>query len=330
MNTTTPFYDLYSLDTIDYNPGPVPVCERKDDNYLGAQLSVFYFIMFVLSLVGNGLVLVIIYRFEKLTTVTNIFLLNLVVSDLIFMCSLPFWGIYQQLSTWIFSTSMCKIVGSAYFLGFYSSILFLTLLTFDQHLAVVYSLVASRLRRQNYAIACCTGVWLLSCLACIKPIILYNVFTDFNNKQFCEEYPSNIVVNTFINVSVLKAFWTYLQLFFFFLFPLAVIVYCYIRVTITVVSSRISAKFRTVRMIFAIVLLFFVCWTPYNVVLLMHYSIGRSTSCERMQRLGYALQVTRNIAYLYFCISPILYSFVGKRFQNHLRQLLVKSLPCLK
>ena len=269
-------------------------------------------------------------RFEKLTTVTNIFLLNLVVSDLIFMCCLPFWGIYQQLSTWVFGTSMCKIVGSAYFLGFYSSILFLTLLTFDQHLAVVYSLVASRLRRRTYAMACCTGVWLLSCMACVKPVILYNVFTDFNNKQFCEEYPSNVVVNAFVDMAVLKALWIYLQLFFFFLFPLAAIVYCYIRVTITVVSSRINAKFRTVRMIFLIVLIFFLCWTPYNVVLLMYYYFGGSTSCEKMQRLGYALQVTRNIAYFYFCISPILYSFVGRRFQNHLRQLLVKSLPCIK
>ncbi|KAJ3594939.1 hypothetical protein NHX12_004244 [Muraenolepis orangiensis] len=248
MNSTTPFYDVYySLNTEDYDAVPVHVCERKNENHLGSQLSVFYFLMFVLSLIGNGLVLVIIYRFEKWTTVTNIFLLNLVVSDLILMCSLPFWGVYQQLSTWIFGASMCKIVGSAYFLGFYSSILFLTLLTFDQHLAVVYSLVAPRLRRQNYAIACCTGVWLLSCLACVKPIILYRVFTDFNNKQFCEEYPSDFVVNTFVNVSVLKDVWIYLQLCFFFVFPLAVIVYCYIRVGITVVSSRITAKFRTMQ-----------------------------------------------------------------------------------
>ena len=37
-------------------------CDRSGDNHLGAQLSHLYLIMFVLSLLGNGLVLVIIYR----------------------------------------------------------------------------------------------------------------------------------------------------------------------------------------------------------------------------------------------------------------------------
>lgn len=62
MNTTTPFYDWNeSLSTDDYTDA-VYMCERNADNHLGAQLSLFYFIMFGLSLVGNGLVLIIIYR----------------------------------------------------------------------------------------------------------------------------------------------------------------------------------------------------------------------------------------------------------------------------
>lgn len=149
---------------------------------------------------------------------TNIFLLNLVVSDFIFMLSLPFWGIYHQLSTWVFGASMCKVVGSAYYLGYYSSILFLTLLTFDQHLTIAYPLVAPRLRRQSYAFACCTAVWLLSCLACVKPILLYNVFNYMDEKLFCEEYATNALADT-INVSVLNTCWMHLQLFFFLPLP---------------------------------------------------------------------------------------------------------------
>uniref|UniRef100_UPI003AAA4C59 C-C chemokine receptor type 3-like n=1 Tax=Centroberyx gerrardi TaxID=166262 RepID=UPI003AAA4C59 len=300
-------------------------CARDGDNYLGAQLSYLYFLMSLLSLLGNGLVLAIIYRFEKLTTVTNIFLLNLVLSDLIFMCSLPFWGIYL-LSDWIFGKIMCKIVGSTYYLGFYSSVLFLTLLTFDRHLAVVYSLAAPRLRRRSYAVASCAGVWLVSGLACIKPMILYTSYTDYEDIKYCEEDPG-YTLNNIIDVPLLKEVGMYLQLFLFFLFPLAVIVYCYIRITITVISSRMVTKFKTVRLIFVIVLLFFVCWTPYNIVLVMH---NKASTCEQMQKVGNALHVTRNIAYLYFCISPIFYTFVGKKFQNHFRQLLVKRFPCLK
>ncbi|KAF7641745.1 hypothetical protein LDENG_00273110 [Lucifuga dentata] len=344
MQTTT--YD-YDYGTEDYADGPVQPCNRDGDNSLGARLSPLYYLMFLFSLFGNGLVLVIIHRFEKLTTVTNIFLLNLVASCLVFMCSLPFWGIYQQLGNWIFGTVLCKIVGSMCFLGFYSSVLFLTLLTFDRHLAVVYSLAASRVRRRSYAVrhlavvyslaasrvrrrsyavASCVGVWLISILACIKPMTLYTTFTYLDNVTYCEELLGDSL-NDRIDVAMLRSAGFYIQLFLFFLFPLAVIVYCYVRITITVLLSKIVSKFQTVRLIFVIMLLFFACGTPYNIILLMH---DEAATCEEMRRMGYALHITRNVAYIYFCICPIFYTFVGKKFQNHFRQLLAKRFPKLK
>uniref|UniRef100_A0A4W6BN84 G-protein coupled receptors family 1 profile domain-containing protein n=1 Tax=Lates calcarifer TaxID=8187 RepID=A0A4W6BN84_LATCA len=263
--------------------------------------------------------------FEKLTTVTNILLLNLVFSSLIFMSSLPFIAVYMQLSTWIFGKVMCKIVGSVYYLGFYSSVLFLTLLTFDRHLAVVYSLSASRVRNRGYALMSCAVVWLISSLACIKPMILHNTFIHFiDNKTYCQEYPGDL---PYVNVEQLRTSGFYLQLFLFLIFPLVVIIYCYTRIAITVLSSRIVTKFKTVRLIFIIVLSFFICWTPFNIVTLLHDEGG---SCDHLQKMGYALHVTRNIAYIYFCFSPFLYTFVGRKFQNYFRQMLVKRFPGLK
>ncbi|KAF3703319.1 C-C chemokine receptor type 1 [Channa argus] len=321
MNTTTEDYDTYGST-------PVGLCNRDGDNNLGAKLSFFYYFMFLSSIIGNGLVLFIIHRFEKLTTVTNILLLNLVFSNLIFMSSLPFLGVYMQLQDWIFGRVMCKLVESVYYLGFYSSVLFLSLLTFDRHLAVVYSLGASQVRTRRYAVLSCTVVWLVSVLACIKPMILVTAYMNYiENKMHCEEYPGDIES---INSELLRKSGFYLQLFLFLIFPLVVIIYCYVRIAIAVLLSKIVTKFKTVRLIFIIVLLFFMCWTPYNIVLLMHLSDDEDLSCLDIQRRGYALQATRNIAYIYFWISPIFYTFVGKKFQNYFRQLLVKRFPELK
>lgn len=245
------------------------------------------------------------------------------------MTSLPFWGVYMQLQDWIFGRVMCKLVGSIYYLGFYSSVLFLTLLTFDRHLAVVYSLGASQVRNVRYAVVSCTVVWLVSGLACIRPMILQNTFLfRINNKTYCED-ASNYARNftNYIDVDQLKTSGFYIQLFLFFIFPLAVIIYCYVRIAITVILSKIVTKFKTVRLIFIIVLLFFMCWAPYNILLLIP---NENPSCEQMQKRGYARHVTRNIAYIYFCISPIFYTFVGRKFQNYFRQLLVKRFPKLK
>ncbi|XP_059182493.1 C-C chemokine receptor type 3-like isoform X1 [Centropristis striata] len=321
METTTFNYDYGTDDGME----PEGPCDLNSVNSLGAGLSILFYFMFLFSLFGNGLVLFIIHRFEKLTTVTNILLLNLVFSSVFFMCSLPFWAVYTQSSNWIFGAAMCKIVGSVYYLGFYSSVLFLTLLTFDRHVAVVYSLGAWQVRNQRYAVISCAVVWLVSALACIRPMILHNTFTyNVLNRTYCQEYPGNLGN---INVPLLKQSGFYLQLILFLIFPLAVIIYCYLRIAITVMSSKIVNKFKTVRLIFVIVVIFFICWTPFNIIELIR---DRPSDCEGLKKMRYALEVTRIMAYTYFCISPIFYTFVGKKFQSYFKQLLVKRFPGLR
>lgn len=254
-------------------------------------------------------------------------LLNLVLSSLAFMSSLPFMAVYMQLSTWIFGDFMCKAVSTVYYLGFYSSVLFLVLLTFDRYLAVLNPLNDLKVRNRRCAAISCAVVWLVSSLACIRPMIIYGTYrSSLENKTFCDEYPLELPN---INMNSVRISGFYIQLILFLIFPLIVIVFCYSRIAITVLSSRIATKFKTVRLIFVIVLLFFACWTPFNVVLL-HQIARKTTDCAEKQELGYALQITRSIAYLYFCISPVFYTFVGKKFQNHFKRLLVKQFPKLK
>ncbi|XP_059210571.1 C-C chemokine receptor type 1-like [Centropristis striata] len=280
--------------------------------------------MFIFSLFGNGLVLFIIHRFEKLTTVTNILFLNLMFSSVFCMSSLPFRAVYIQRSDWIFGEAMCKIVGSLYYLSFYSSVLFLTLLTFDRHLAVVYSTGACQVRNQRYAVISCAVVWLVSGLACIRPMILHKTFKVMGNLTNCDEYHGNLGN---INMPLLKQSGFYLQLILFLIFPLVVIIYCYLRIAITVMSSTIVKKFKIVRFIF-FVGIFFICWTPFNIIELIIIKLhDESRSCEGSKKLFYALEVTRVMAYAYFCITPIFYRFVGKKFQSYFKQLLVKCFP---
>ncbi|XP_028290894.1 LOW QUALITY PROTEIN: C-C chemokine receptor type 1-like [Gouania willdenowi] len=321
-------YGNYSNYSEEYSA--IAPCSRDADNMLGAHLSIIYYFMFVFSVCGNVLVLAIIHRFESVTTVTNILLMNLVLSSLIFISSLPFIGFYMQRSDWTFGKVMCKLVGSVYYLGFYSSVLFLTLLTFDRHLAVVYSVGVTcsvgvaRLRNRSYAVVSCSVVWIVSGLACIRPMTSHTTFVYIDNKTLCEEFPGDVPD---VNVELLRTSEFYLQLFVFLILPLAVIIYCYVRISITVLSSKISSRFKTVRLIFFIVLLFFLSWIPFNVIMLM-FDADKIT--VKNQKLGYALQITRNVAYLYFCISPMFYTFVGKKFQNYFRQMLVTRFPSLK
>nr|XP_046264892.1 chemokine (C-C motif) receptor 12a [Scatophagus argus] len=306
----------------------VQFCSKKNVNQFGARfIPAFYYVNFILSYFGNGLVLFIIFKYEKLNTVTNILLLNLVFSNILFASSLPFWATYH-LSEWIFGVSLCKIVSSAYFIGFYSSILFLTLMTFDRYLAVVHAVAAAKSRKRAYAIMASVTVWCVSIVASVKELVLQNVWESPSNGLMCDEsgYPGSIMDHW-------RLFSYYQQFLLFFLLPLFMVMYCYISITVRILSTRMKEKCRAIKLIFVIIFTFFACWTPYNVVILLRAVQISSTSENEdscSDSLDYALYVTRNIAYLYCSISPVFYTFVGKKFQSHFRRLMAKKIPCLK
>lgn len=311
----------------DFVTDTVKLCTHEAVNNFGARLiPAFYYANFILSYLGNGLVLFIIYKYEKLNTVTNIFLLNLVLSNILFASSLPFLAVYHQ-SEWIFGMALCKIVNSAYFIGFYSSILFLTLMTFDRYLAVVHAIAAANCRKRAYAIIATVAVWCISILASMKDLVLRNVWKSPTAGLVCKE--SGYVEST---IRVWRLFSYYQQFFGFFLLPLFTLMYCYITITIRILSTRMREKCRTIKLIFIIIFTFFICWTPYNIVIFL-YAIqdsrhNQNDSCS--ENLDYAQYISQNIAYTYCCISPVFYTFVGKKFQGHFRRLVAKKIPCLE
>ncbi|XP_076146251.1 C-C chemokine receptor type 1-like [Alosa pseudoharengus] len=306
-------------DTVTYDYSDVtpvsPCMKDKVHEFTVAFLPRFYYVIFTLSLLGNGLVLFVVIKFERVRTVTNVFLLNLVGSNLVFTFGLPFWAAYQ-LGEWTFGQALCKLLGTATYVSINSSVLFLTLLTIDRYLAVVHALAVNQHRKSCYAVAASAFVWIICGLAGVGPLLRYEVTYHWENKHQCKQDQD----------SYWRRFDTYFHIVCFFLVPLVVVVYCYVRIIITVIATQISGKHRTLRIVFVILLLFFVCWTPYNVMQV----VDLQTQLDCNDAVDYALYVTRNLAYLYFCINPVFYTFLGRKFQNYVRKLVLGYAPCLK
>lgn len=295
----------------------VPPCDLVDiSNFSKHLLPPFYIVIFIISVLGNGLVLYILYKFEKLNTVTNIFLINLVVSDLVFTLGLPFHALYHS-SEWSFGQVGCKLMNGTYNLGFYSSVLFLTLMTFDRYLAIVHAVTAAKWRQSCYAYISAIAVWIVCGLTSLETFLNYGVTQDILQGLLCTDNGDDQH----------RIMGTYSQVALFFIFPLVAVLYCYIRIGLRVLSTRMRRKQRPLRLIFAIVVLFFMCWTPYNVILVMKENED-TDDCD--YSLDYLQYVTHSIANLYFCVNPLLYTFLGRKFQNHVRRLLVDQVPCLK
>lgn len=88
---------------------------------------VIYALVFLLSLLGNSLVMLVILYSRASCSVTDVYLLNLAMADLLFSLTLPIWAT-SKAKGWIFGTPLCKVVSLLKEFNFCSGILLLAAL----------------------------------------------------------------------------------------------------------------------------------------------------------------------------------------------------------
>ncbi|XP_077320110.1 C-C chemokine receptor type 3-like [Lithobates pipiens] len=306
------------ITTYNYDEEEILMCTKIDSNKFGdAVVPIFFYLIFTISLLGNGLILFLLLKFESIKTVTNLFILNLVISDLLFTVTLPFWAYYQT-HGWIFGEGLCKVASSTFYIGFYSSILFLTMMTVDRYMAVVHAISAARTRKLMYVYLASAVIWAVSLLSTIPKLILYGTRSD--------PFYGTLCVETGYKMETMQ-WWEMFgycqQLLVFFLIPLVVILYCYTLIVIKLYSTKMNNKDKAVKLILLIVLAFFICWTPFNIILFIKaqnlYQKYEDANCNNT--IDYVYFLCRNIAYFHCCVNPFFYTFVGTKFRHHLASL---------
>ncbi|XP_049443739.1 chemokine (C motif) receptor 1a, duplicate 1 [Epinephelus fuscoguttatus] len=293
------------------------VCEKAEVVKFGSIfIPVFFFVVIMLSLMGNILVLVILAMYENLKSLTNTFILNLAISDLVFTIGLPFWAIYH-IWGWLFSEALCKVVTFVFFTGFYSSILFLTIMTIYRYLAVVHPLSDLSTPKLSTGIFVSFLLWIIS-IGAAMPSLLHSslVSIPHNGSQSLGcEYDSTLWKN--ISIS---------QQNIFFLVAFTVMAFCYIQILRRITRTRSHTKNRAVKLVFCIVAVFFLGWVPYNVVIFLRIMadnlVAPFDDCDASIDLDYAFYVCRLIAFSHCCLNPVFYAFVGVKFRSHLKSLL--------
>ncbi len=103
---------------------------NESNEYLSsmASLKVFFYclyvLIFILGIAGNALVCYVVLRNPTMHTVTNVFITNLALSDvLLCVFAVPFTPLYLlTYKEWVFGTALCHLVPFAQ--GMYHLILF--------------------------------------------------------------------------------------------------------------------------------------------------------------------------------------------------------------
>lgn len=80
------------------------------DKTSSVVLTFIHFMVCAVGLCGNTLVIYVILRYAKMKTVTNIYILNLAVADVLCMMSLPFIALQLALVRWPFGEALCRVI----------------------------------------------------------------------------------------------------------------------------------------------------------------------------------------------------------------------------
>ncbi|XP_056293728.1 cholecystokinin receptor [Pseudoliparis swirei] len=150
---------------------PPQLERRKDDDHTLRIL--LYSLIFVLSVFGNLLIIVVLTVNKRMRTVTNTFLLSLAVSDLMMaIFCMPFTLIPSILKDFIFGAAMCKIV--SYLMGISVSISTFSLvaIAIERYSAICNPLKSRVWQTRSHASRVIAATWVLAIVIMIPyPII---------------------------------------------------------------------------------------------------------------------------------------------------------------
>ncbi|XP_038604663.1 C-X-C chemokine receptor type 1-like [Tachyglossus aculeatus] len=292
------------------------ICTRETESMMRPALAALYGVVFLLNVVGNSLVVLVVLHNRPHRTVTDVYLLNLAGADLLFALTLPIWAAYQVIG-WRFGTFLCKVVSILQDLNFYSGILLLACISVDRYLAIVHATRAGADQRR-WVVFVCLGLWILSFLLALPALVLRDVFSPPKSNPVCYE---NVGVDTARWRVILRL----LPQTFGFLLPLLVMLFCYGSTLAVLFRARTGQKHRAMRVVLAVVLVFLLCWLPYNITLVIDslmWAQVLTDSCGLRDHVDRALLVTQVLGYLHSCLNPIVYAFVGQKFRHSLLRIL--------
>uniref|UniRef100_A0A8D0DKY8 Lysophosphatidic acid receptor 4 n=1 Tax=Salvator merianae TaxID=96440 RepID=A0A8D0DKY8_SALMN len=287
-----------------------------DDSFKYNLYGAVYSVVFILGLITNCASLFVICFRIKMRSETTIFMTNLAVSDLLFVFTLPFKIFYNFNRDWPFGDPLCKISGTAFLTNIYGSMLFLTCISVDRFLAIVYPFRSRTIRTRRNAAIVCMGVWILVLSGGISASFFST--TNINeNSTTCFEGFSKSIWKTYLSKITI-----FIEVVGF-IIPLMLNLTCSSLVLRTLrkpatLSQIGTNKEKVLKMIIVHVTIFVVCFVPYNSILFL-YALVRSqaiANCflERFARTFYP--ITLCIATLNCCFDPFIYYFTSESFQK--------------
>lgn len=293
-----------------------------EDKAIQAAFCTAYTLIFVVGIFGNALVCYAVIRNRAMQTVTNLFITNLALSDIL-LCifAVPFTPLYTFLGRWVFGSLLCHIMPYAQGCSVYISTLTLTSIAIDRFFVIIYPF------KPRMKIKTCIGLIIFIWVFALSVTFPYGYYMSLKDIYCIEQWPSDQIHKAFGAVTTIMQF----------VLPFVVMAFCYTCVCIKLndrLKSRPGSKNskkedaererkrRTNRMLIAMVAIFGLSWLPLN---LMNISSDFYSFAEDWTYYMTLFFLTHFIAMSSTCYNPFLYAWLNENFRKEFKQIL----PCL-
>uniref|UniRef100_UPI00398F4902 G-protein coupled receptor 171-like n=1 Tax=Pristiophorus japonicus TaxID=55135 RepID=UPI00398F4902 len=282
-------------------------------------LTYFYYLIFLIGIIGSFIALWAFISQRKARKCLNIYLINLLTADFLLSLALPFKiAVNLGIAPWNLKIFHCQVTACLIYINMYSSIIFLGFVSIDRYIQLSGNSRFQRIQEPGFAKMMSVVVWGMVLLLMVPNMAIPIKSIDAKPLLRCAEIKTTlglhwhvltnfICIAIFMNVSVVLLTSNFL-----------------------VVKKLYNNKDRemqkdvqqTVRHIFILTGVYVICFVPYHIVrtpyTLSQYKPVRDCTVQRA--LFLAKESTFLLAVLNLCFDPILYFYLCKSFRSKITE----------
>ncbi|XP_039455370.1 leukotriene B4 receptor 1-like [Oreochromis aureus] len=270
-------------------------------DYSGIAATVVMSICFLLGFPGNIAVIILKPNWENMSSLTQSLMLNLAVSGLLCMFTVPFW-IYSLLSSWTLGLVGCKVITYFGYCSVYASLLTVTVMSVQRYFQVVY---LQRNLNQVQAWKLLVPLWLVAMILSIPALVVRQLVEQsdwtYCKHQYCSVSQSMAVLLTEIVVGFVSV---------------SLNVFSYIRLYREVSQAAFFNNPQTTRLITSIIVTFFVVWVPCLAINVLGVAAISLNNKDLLKFCEKAWGTVTALTFANGAVNPLLYAFTSNRLST--------------
>ncbi|XP_054275678.1 orexin receptor type 2-like [Macrosteles quadrilineatus] len=306
-----------------------------------------YLPLFLIAAAANSLIIIVVFKYHYMRSVTNYFLVNLSVADLLvtFIC-MPMAVAQSVTGLWLYGETMCKLTSYLQGVSVGASVFTITAMSIDRYLAIRHSMAFRKVFNRKSTIFMILFLWVVS-LTIFLPVLwvreteLVDLGDDPLLSAAVKKYSLTWCIEDWSHRS--RRAYGVLCFVLVYLTPGCVVILAYTLMGRKLWVVRppfdkddgsasnqqvrlVRERRRVARILLLLAILFALCWLPYNLLsLLLDLDLTLPTVGLPQETLMKLFPFTLLLGHANSAINPLLYCFMTRNFRRTVRSLFCQT-----